>query len=305
MFRIYYHLYLGASWRDVWALHRPVLEQFAASELLGKIVVCVCGGTVDDLGIATADNLEIRCLSNRIDNINEFHTLEQMHLDARDPAQAFDYCAYLHSKGSSSQRLDRAAAEWSSFLSTALIRSLPGFGRVVAMGFNCLGSNLALGVFEDFGRPRLHYSGNFWCATRELVTSAPEIRLGGRDASVRHNAEWWLDRASSFTPFNVFSTGIDHYTAPPGAIDWIRLESRLGEFSSSPGSASHAMETINFLRGMIQRATGNQFLRHSLSDALIRVLPHHRWRRLLNLHDVMMRVIGSRKSIYFYCPESP
>ncbi len=304
MFRLYYHLYLGASWREVWALHRPALEQFATSELLSKIVVCVCGLPVDDLGINTADNLEIRWLSSTTDNINEFHTLEQMHLDARDPAQAFDYCAYLHSKGSSSQRLDRAAAEWSSFLSTALIRSLPRFDHVVALGFNCLGSNLALGVFEDFGQPRLHYSGNFWCATRELVISAPEIRLGGRDASVRHNAEWWLDRAASFVPYNVFSTGVDHYTARAGSIDWTRLESRLGGFPSTLESASHAIETITFLREMIQRATGNPFLRHSLSDALIRLLPHHRWRRLLNLHDVMMRIIGSRKSIYFYCPES-
>jgi hypothetical protein len=41
-----------------------------------------------------------------------------------------------------------------------------------------------------------------------------------------------------------------------------------------------------------------------VSDALLRVLPHHRWRRLQNVHHVIMRVLGSRKSIYFYCPES-
>ena len=58
--------------------------------------------------------------------------------------------------------------------------SLPAFDRLVALGYNSVGSNLALGMFEDFGRPRLHYSGNFWCATRELVASAPQITLGTR-----------------------------------------------------------------------------------------------------------------------------
>jgi hypothetical protein len=303
LFRIYYHLYLGASWQQVWALHRPVLERFATSQWVDRLVVCAYGGQVADLGIP-ADNVEIRPLTRTIDNINEFHTLEQMQRDASDPALSFDYCAYLHSKGSSSGSLDRCGAEWSSFLSTALIRSLPAFGRVVDMGFNSLGSNLALGVFEDFGPPRLHYSGNFWCATRELVTSAPPISLGGRYASVRHNAEWWLGQAASFTPFNVFSTGIDHYNAPPDAVDWTRLELRLGDFASSPVSARHAMDTIQFLREMIQRATGQQSLRRVLSAALLQALPHHRWRRLLNLHHVIMRVLGSRKSAYFYCPES-
>lgn len=303
LFRIYYHLYLGASWQQVWALHRPDLERFATSGLVGRLVVCVYGGSVADLGIA-ADNIEVRCLSNAIDNINEFHTLEQMQRDAIDPALTFDYCAYLHSKGSSSRRLDRSGVEWSSFLSTTLIRSLPAFGRVVDMGFNSLGSNLALGVFEDFGQPRLHYSGNFWCATRELVTSAPAIRLGGRYASVRHNAEWWLGQAASFTPFNVFSTGIDHYNAPPDAVDWNRLALRLDDFALSCVCPRHAMDTIQFLREMVQRATGSQPLRHAFSGALLRALPHHRWRRLLNVHHVIMRALGSRKSIYFYCPES-
>lgn len=304
MFRIYYHLYLGASWQQVWSLHRPVLARFAASGLLERLVVCVCGGRVDDLGIVGGSTVEIRCLSDTLRNVNEFHTLQQMHREARDPAQVFDHCVYLHSKGASSRQLGQAGAEWSSFLCTALFGSLPGFDRVVGMGFNSLGSNLALGVFEDFAQPRLHYSGNFWCATRQLVASAPEIRLGMRYTAVRHNAEWWLDEAASFTPFNVFSTGIDHYAAPPGAVDWSRLELRLREFASSPASARRAMEVIGFLRRMIRGATGTQVLRHFLSDALLQSLPHHRWRRLLNVHDSMMRILGSRKSVYFYCPET-
>lgn len=303
VFRIYYHLYCGASWRDVWALHRPVLEQFAASGLLEKLVVCVYGAP-QDLGMSPACNLEIRQVSHTIRDVNEFHTLQQLQRDALDPAQTFSYCVYLHSKGASSPHLSEAAEEWSSFLVRALLRSLPAFGRLVALGYNSLGSNLAFGIFEDFGQPRLHYSGNFWCATRQLVVSAPQITLGIRYTAVRHNAEWWLERAPAFTPFNVFSTGTDHYSAPAGVVDWERLESRLGQLTALTRPARNAMEATSFLREMIQRATGRQPVRQWLSDALLRVLPHHRWRRLLNVHHVMMRTLGSRKSTYFYCSES-
>jgi hypothetical protein len=44
--------------------------------------------------------------------------------------------------------------------------------------------------------------------------------------------------------------------------------------------------------------------RRALADLLLRTLPHHHWRRLLNVHHVAMRLSGSRKSIYFYRPES-
>jgi hypothetical protein len=303
VFRIYYHLYCGASWREVWALHQPVLEQFAASGLLEKLVICVCGAP-QDLGISPAHNLEIRQLSHALRDVNEFHTLRELHRDARDAAQSFSYCVYFHSKGASSQQLSGGAVEWSSFLARALLGSLPAFEPLVALGYNSLGSNLALGIFEDFGAPRLHYSGNFWCATRELVAAAPEITLGTRYTAVRHNAEWWLERASAFTPCNVFSTGLDHYAAPAGLVDWARLESRLGQLAALTGPARHAMEAIRFQRAMMQRATGHQPLRQWLSKALLRVLPHHRWRRLLNVHHVMMRTLGSRKSTYLYCAES-
>jgi len=254
--------------------------------------------------MSPAHNLEIRQVSHTLRDVNEFHTLQQLQRDALDPAQNFNYCVYLHSKGASSPHLSAATEEWSSFLVRALIRSLPAFGRLVALGYNSLGSNLAFGIFEDFGPPRLHYSGNFWCATRELVVSAPRITLGIRYTAIRHNAEWWLERAPAFTPFNVFSTGTDHYSAPAGVVDWARLESRLGQLAALTRPARNAMEPVRFLREMIRRATGHQPVRQWLSDVLLRVLPHHRWRRLLNVHHVMMRTLGSRKSAYFYCAES-
>ena len=73
MFRIYYHLYRGPSWREVWARHRPVLDRFAASGLLERLVVCVCG-TPEDLGISPARHLEVRQVSDTIRNVNEFHS---------------------------------------------------------------------------------------------------------------------------------------------------------------------------------------------------------------------------------------
>ena len=303
MFRIYYHLYRGPSWREVWARHRPVLDRFAASGLLERLVVCVCG-TPEDLGISPGRHLEIRQLSDTIRHVNEFHTLQQLHRDAQDSAQTFSHCVYLHSKGASSPQLSAATEEWSSFLVVALMGSLPAFDRLVALGYNSVGSNLALGMFEDFGQPRLHYSGNFWCATRELVASAPQIMLGTRTTAVRHSAEWWLSLAPAFTPCNVFSTGVDHYAAQAGVVDWPRLETRLAQLGAGNVPARHAMEAIGFQREMIQRAIGDQPVRQWFAAALLRALPHHRWRRLLNVHDLMMRMLGSRKSVYFYCPES-
>jgi len=86
VFRIYYHLYLGPSWQDVWALHRPLLERIAASGLVSRLVICVYGASGGDLGMAAAGNVEIRCIFNSIDKVNEFHTLQQLQRDAGDPA---------------------------------------------------------------------------------------------------------------------------------------------------------------------------------------------------------------------------
>lgn len=304
MFQVYYHLYLGPSWQTVWALHRPFLEQFAASGLMSRLVVCVGGSSEVDLGLASIRNAEIRQLSGPSRQINEFHTIAQMRSDANDATQRFEHCVYLHSKGAASGSLDRRGSEWSSFLSIALFRALPSFGRLVAAGFTSTGSNLALGIFEDFGPPRLHYSGNFWCATRSVVASAPEIMLGQRHASVRHNAEWWIGQSAFFIPFNAFSTGIDHYTAAVPAVDWPRLERRLDELGSGSESPEHSMQSIAFLGEMLHRAVGSSPARHAFSDALLGVLPHHRWPRLLNVHNLAMGLLGSRKSVYVYCPET-
>ncbi len=303
-FRVYYHLYCGPSWRRVWELHRPLLEEIAGGGLLERVVICVYGHETESISGSDANLFEIRHVAGTLGRINEFHTLHQMQRDVRDQAQKFEWCAYLHSKGASSAKLQEGGAEWSLFLARALIGSLPAFARVVERGFNSAGSNLALGLFEDFGPPRLHYSGNFWCATRDLVASAPDIELGSRYASVRHNAEWWLSRADAFVPFNVFSTGIDHYAAPSGEIDWRRLESRLEALASSEAPAARSMAQIHFLRKMVQAAVGRQALRRGLSDALLQALPHHRWRRLLYVHDRLMKPLRSRKSLYFYCAES-
>lgn len=303
-FRLYYHLYCGPSWRRIWAFHQPLLRKFADSGLLERAVVCVYGELDGELAASLTDAFEVRHISESIRQVNEFQTLQQMQGDVRDRNQQFECCVYLHSKGASSEQLVDATAEWSRFLATALVGALPGFGRIADRGFNCLGANLAFGLFEDFGRPRLHFSGNFWCATRELVGSAPEIELGGRHAAVRHNAEWWLSEGRPFRPFNVFSTGIDHYACKSGAIDWARLELRLRSCASGAVSADRAMAQIDFLRRMIERTLGRSGLRRLLSEFLLRTLPHHRWRRLLNVHDSAMRIVGSRKSAYFYCPET-
>ena len=301
MFRVYYHLYLGASWRDVWAIHRPVLERGARTGLIHRLIVCVCGDApfnVDTVGMEA----EIVHLAAGAKS-NEFQTLALMRRDALDPRIEFDHCAYMHSKGSSSGRLGPAGAEWSLFLATALCRALPWFASVSESGFNAIGSNLALGIFEDFGIPRLHYSGNFWGATRALVAAAPPIELGGRHAAVRHNAEWWLGAAPVFTPFNVFSTGVDHYTEAAGCVDWDRLDAIL---DSKPLIAppQRDLRRIAFMAAMLRRATGTQPVRRALSEALLGTLPYHRWPRLLNVHHLLMQGAGSRKSTYLFCPES-
>lgn len=304
MVRIYYHLYLGASWPTVWAIHQPLLEEFASSGFLEKLVVCVCGTLDRPLAVGSIQQTEIRLVSKALAQANEFHTLLQLHRDANDSAGAFQYCGYLHSKGSSSPMLDAAGREWSTFLATALLRSLKHMPSLANRGFNSLGSNLALGIFHDFEPPRLHYSGNFWCAVRSVVASAKSIELGSRYTSVRHNAECWLTTADSLTPFNVFSTGVDHYTSVPGTIDWERLHSQLSADVGHGQSAESCAAKIDFLRGMIERSTGTSALRRHVSNCLLRVLPYHRWPKWLSVHDLAMRLLGSRKSVYFYCPES-
>lgn len=304
MFRIYYHLYLGPSWREIWALHLPILKDALATDLVDKLIICVCGELPGDLGITDSSKTTIREVSASIERVNEFHTLNQLRADACSPAIGFDYCVYLHSKGSSSRHLQDSDAAWSRFLALSLLRSLPIFVRVLGQGFNCGGSNLALGIFEDFGPPRLHFSGNFWCATRSLIASTPHVELGSRYASIRHNAEWWLDCSKSLVPYNVFSTGVNHYGPPSNSINWDDLERCLK--ASSPGGASvyHYMNTIAFLREMMRLTIGEQAIMRFISECAMRTIPYRRWPRLLTLKYMIMKVLGSRKSIFYYCAET-
>jgi hypothetical protein len=304
MFRIYYHLYLGPSWPAIWAIHRPLLEEFASSGLLEKLVICVCGALDQPLALGSIQQAEIRPVSAVLAQTNEFHTLSQLHRDANDSAGTFQYCGYLHSKGSSSPVLSAAGREWSTFLATALLQSLKHLPALAGRGFNCLGSNLALGVFHDFEPPQLHYSGNFWCAKRSVVASARPIELGSRHAAIRHNAECWLATAAALTPFNVISTGVDHYASATGTMDWERIRSHLSAVDFCGQSAESCVTKIDFLRRMIERSTGKAAVRRLASNCLLKVLPYHRWLRWLSVHDLAMRALGSRKSVYFYCPES-
>jgi hypothetical protein len=120
---------------------------------------------------------------------------------------------------------------------------------------------------------------------------------------VRHNAECWLGSARDLRPFNLLSTSIDHYTGTTLPADWQRLRLQL---SSDPAAAAPAYtnEKIDFLRRMIERVIGRAPVRRFISDLLLRVLPYHKWPKWLNAHDLAMRALGSRKSVYFYCPES-
>lgn len=320
MLRIYYHLYAGPSWRQVWDLHRPLLQHLCNSHSNVQVVVCVAGGPLRSAALWDGDvgQFELRLLRAGAvaGAVNEFHTLQQLQRDARDANQHFDHCAYMHSKGSSSSRLSAGGAAWSAFLATSLLGALPHFARVVDSGFSALGSNLAWGIFEDFGPPRLHYSGNFWCSTRTAAMTARDIRLGGREAAVRHGAEWWLSTSDGFEPFNLFSTGVDHYRSPPECIDWTALQGRTAALAAGAGSGSgsdplHATPRLQqvqarhaFIATMLRQATGAAPLRAAFSDALLAWLPHHRVPRLLSAHDALMKRLGSRKSSYFYCPES-
>ncbi len=301
MFRLYYHLYFGPSWRTVWQVHRQAIEQFALSGLLDRLVVCCAGPVGPEFGIDVP--VEIRELSPSLIGVNEFHTLKEMHQDANHPGQQSPYFIYMHSKGSSAQSLDESGSEWSAFLCQSLLRSAPHFEHFVCKDYNCLGSNLALGIFEDFGPPRLHYSGNFWCATKAVVAAAPDIDLGSRASSIRHSAEWWLGLAPTFRPFNVFATGVNHYQPSGGKIDWERLSRNIAQLDRVNPSMSLSLLKIEFLRRMLMRATGNPRTRRMISRLVLASLPYHRWRKLFYAHDILMRYLGSRKSTYLYCAE--
>lgn len=317
MLRLYYHLYLGRSWQTVWNLHRPLLQDLCVADPTCKIIVCIVGkeAASPELSEGSPAQFEFRVLPSESGLINEFQTLRELRHDARHLTEDFDYCAYMHSKGSSSQ-LTPAGIAWSTFLATALTRALPHFPRVAEMGFSALGSNLAWGIFEDFGAPRLHYSGNFWCSTRSGVTSTHDIKLGNRYAAIRHNAEWWLSTSSAFAPFNLFSTGVDHYRSSPDCIDWPTLQKRIDslqswsttsiplDFIHSEPNPKRAHMQNEFVATMLRHASGEAPGRQTLSEALLRLLPYHRAPRLLNVHDALMKRMGSRKSTYFYCPES-
>ncbi len=303
--RIYYHLFNGPSWQPVWAMHRPRLQTLIEHDAVDRLVVCAFGfDAKPELGLQVRHGVDLR-LSRRLPTlVNEFDTLAELRRDACGPDPAFAHVAYLHSKGASAPRLTLQASSWTDWLSDAHAGLVTRFDGLARAGFGAAGANLAWGVFDHFEPPRLHYSGNFWCATREQVRAAPSINPDQRQSSIRHNAEWWLSAGSKLPHFNLFCSGLDHY-APEGVeIDRLRLAARLSALDGALDVVGRAMAQQDFVCRQLRSAIGAAPWRRCLAIMSLAALPYGRWPRLFLAHDRAMRLLGSRKSTYFYCPET-
>jgi hypothetical protein len=302
--RLYYHLFNGPSWRAVWDLHGPRLDDLLKTSAVERAVVC-CHGfrEVPDLS-PSRPGLEVRTIDGGRRTANEFGTLAQLRRDALQDDAAYDAVAYLHSKGASAPTLSSQAASWTDWLAESLAGLVRSFDRIGNAGFEIAGSNLAWGVFEAFEAPRLHYSGNLWCASRDVVRRAAPIDLDARGASVRHAAEWWVGTGRPRGWFNLFSSGLDHYDATGALVDRGRLRERLAalELGMPPVARSDAQQA--FVRRQFLDAVGEAPVRRAVSRTLLAALPYGRWRRAYSLHDVVTRRMGSRKSAYVLCGES-
>lgn len=303
--RLYYHLYNGPAWRPVWALHRPALQRLLVSGIVERLVVCCYGfsawpAEVDD-GL---EPIEVRASSRPLARVNEFDTLAQLRRDCCESSNPFEHVGYLHGKGGSAPALTPQARSWTEWLARALLVLCERFGALARGGFDAAGSNLAWGAFDHFEPPRLHYSGNFWCATRETILATRPIDLAARESSVRHGAEWWLGTAADRSFFNLFCSGLDHYRPEGGWIDHERLGARLATLAGAVPCVGRARAQAEFVRREMLAALPSAPARRLLSKALLAALPYARAPRLYSAHDRAMRMLGSRKSTYFYCGET-
>lgn len=210
---ILYHLYCRGFWKEVFKRHLSIYDQLVSPPALRIIAY---GADTDAatwlLGLQTAQlTVELEAGLG-----NEGRTLRRLQQIARSsPPERL--LGYAHAKGSSYHPQARPSIhQLSDSLLTQLLVSVPQSEVLAAeRSFNTFGANAALGIFEKYGLPSFHYSGNFWLARAQYLQSCRS--LSDRDVSCygrRHSAEAWIGTGHNLRPFNQAACFLDGYHYP-------------------------------------------------------------------------------------------
>lgn len=298
LFRIYYHLYQGPSWEKIWAEHFEIIKEFYKTGLLEGLIVYGYPGIGLKDKVRELDWVVVKENSGK--SINEFDTLVNLQKDLKD--DSFKYFVYMHSKGSSYKDLDQKSAEWSKLLAKLLINNLGIFPSIETRGFNALGSNGAYGVFDDFGDPIFHFSGNFWCTTKEVIAKTKKIIVGTKYSKVRHNAEAWLGSQTNIAPFNIESTGIDHYSGRFPMVNELykfKVDDRFLLMNYSDYEVQ-----LRFTREMMTKILDHKKINKKIIKTILDFVPNYKYGLLYRVISKICRTLGSKKLSYLYCPKT-
>jgi len=202
--RIYYHI--GAIDDDYQSIVDEQLFKLKNSGLLDcadKIYYSIVGKQQ----VTLPENFECR-YKNKKFKVAELPLLEILREDSKKDDF---YCLYLHTKGSSRNYLKTPKGVgriWRNYLDYFNIEQ---WKKCVTLldSYDTVGTSLkkSAGWYLD------HYSGNFWWANSDYISTLPsvyDVKLKDETKDNRYKAEMWILNDSNSNPFN----WMDFYPAP-------------------------------------------------------------------------------------------
>ena len=210
---VLYHLYCRGFWKEVFERHLALYRRLAP-QLSLQVVAYGAEAEVAKwlLSLQTSDLTIL--LETGLGN--EGRTLRHLQQIA-EVSHPDRLLGYAHAKGSSYHPEDRPSIHrLSDSLFAQLLRSVSQSEALASEHcFNAFGANAALGIFEKYGLPSFHYSGNFWLAQARYLRSCrslseQDIFCHGR----RHSAEAWIGTGKDLRPFNHAACFVDGYHYP-------------------------------------------------------------------------------------------
>lgn len=211
----YYHYYHGSSSLSIFLHHLQILDQCQLASF--HIAFINTPPSIQQLVKDSLSRFTSRMTSFDINSkqSNEFLTLAELQADL-PLYQPNDWLLYCHTKGARHGHNSYPAKVGIQHLIN-IESSLRIFRENLYLSqlFVCIGSELSIGNFSEFGPPVLHYSGNIWCSRVDYLSSLPVIHSSyGEHYSLRYDAEGWIGQTNEpLRPlfFNASATYLSHY----------------------------------------------------------------------------------------------